>query len=315
MKTILLIPKISIHNANALSSPYTIGFPAMTAWLGWMHNIQRKLQAKFTTEQTNEKLQTIQFKGICISCHDIDLHTFQNNSKNASQNHIIGTANPLKFNSKKGQWERPPFIPEARVSLDVTIAIELNTKLIPDLQKKLFATLASLIYQNKIASGDVISFSDSEIKLFNIDEENSEDKEFKDLKRKLMPGYCLISRQELVTEKMQQGKSALQAILDYLTVTTELNKEKNKSTTYNTYKKEQEKGWIIPIPIGYQGLTEPQNAKITRDENTPHLFAESVLTLGEFIMPTQFNDITQLFWHYPEEINNDLYLCKNTFQF
>jgi CRISPR-associated protein Csy2 len=306
MKTILLIPKISIHNANALSSPYTIGFPAMTAWLGWMHNIQRKLHAKFTTEQANEKLQNIQFKGICISCHDIDLHTSQSDY----QSYIIGTSNPLD-----AQGKRPSFVEEARASLDVTIAIELNTRLTQDLQNQLFDTLTSLIYQNKIASGDVISFSDSEIKLFNIDEENSEDKEFKDLKRKLMPGYCLISRQELVTEKMQQGKSALQAILDYLTVTTELNKEKNKSTTYNTYKKEQEKGWIIPIPIGYQGLTEPQNAKITRDENTPHLFAESVLTLGEFIMPTQFNDITQLFWHYPEEINNDLYLCKNTFQF
>ena len=34
MKTYILISNIKIHNANAMSSPYTIGFPAMTAWLG-----------------------------------------------------------------------------------------------------------------------------------------------------------------------------------------------------------------------------------------------------------------------------------------
>ncbi|MCB1977589.1 MAG: hypothetical protein KDE66_11370 [Nitrosomonas sp.] len=34
MRRFLLIPHLKIHNANAMSSPYTIGFPAMTAWLG-----------------------------------------------------------------------------------------------------------------------------------------------------------------------------------------------------------------------------------------------------------------------------------------
>ncbi|PIU55383.1 MAG: type I-F CRISPR-associated protein Csy2, partial [Deltaproteobacteria bacterium CG07_land_8_20_14_0_80_38_7] len=32
IKRLLLLPHIKVHNANALSSPFTIGFPAMTAW-------------------------------------------------------------------------------------------------------------------------------------------------------------------------------------------------------------------------------------------------------------------------------------------
>ena len=44
MKTYLLIPRIRIQNANAMSSPYTIGFPAMTAWLGAVHALQRSVQ-------------------------------------------------------------------------------------------------------------------------------------------------------------------------------------------------------------------------------------------------------------------------------
>ena len=34
VKTYLLLRHVRIHNANAFSSPLTIGFPAMTAWLG-----------------------------------------------------------------------------------------------------------------------------------------------------------------------------------------------------------------------------------------------------------------------------------------
>lgn len=34
MKAYLLISRLRIHNANAMSSTLTIGVPAMTAWLG-----------------------------------------------------------------------------------------------------------------------------------------------------------------------------------------------------------------------------------------------------------------------------------------
>ena len=58
MKDILLIPNIKIHNANALSSPYTIGFPAMTAWLGFMHSLERKLQ--------NTEFKGVKLTGIIV---------------------------------------------------------------------------------------------------------------------------------------------------------------------------------------------------------------------------------------------------------
>ena len=43
-KKYLLLRHVKIHNANAFSSPLTIGFPAMTAWLGAMHALERKLR-------------------------------------------------------------------------------------------------------------------------------------------------------------------------------------------------------------------------------------------------------------------------------
>ena len=47
MRKFLIIEKINIVDANAFSSAYTIGFPSMPSWLGFVHNLQRKLSTKF----------------------------------------------------------------------------------------------------------------------------------------------------------------------------------------------------------------------------------------------------------------------------
>jgi len=65
----MIIPHIEIHNANALSSPYTIGFPAMTAWLGAVHVLQRKLH------QNKKGFDEVKFNSTGVACHNINLQT------------------------------------------------------------------------------------------------------------------------------------------------------------------------------------------------------------------------------------------------
>ena len=64
-KKYLLLRQVKIHNANAFSSPLTIGFPAMTAWLGAMHALERKLRQC-------ESLSDIRLTKLAVSCHDFD---------------------------------------------------------------------------------------------------------------------------------------------------------------------------------------------------------------------------------------------------
>ena len=99
VKTYLLLRHVRIHNANAFSSPLTIGFPAMTAWLGAMHALERKIRC-------NEALSSIRLKKLAVSCHDFDLQTYKGPGDYV--NSVIITSNPLR---KKGSsFERPPFI-------------------------------------------------------------------------------------------------------------------------------------------------------------------------------------------------------------
>lgn len=88
MKKLLLIPRIEIQNANALSSPYTIGFPAMTAWLGAVHALQRKLNV------SSEDFTDLKFISTAVINHEFNLHTYKGHG---DFNHsIISTSNPLK---------------------------------------------------------------------------------------------------------------------------------------------------------------------------------------------------------------------------
>ncbi len=290
MRHFLLIPHLKLHNANAMSSPYTIGFPAMTAWLGAVHALQRKLQTKDCD---------VALTKVAVSCHEFNLQTYKGQGDFVHS--IIGTANPL---DKDGS--RPAFIEEARCHLEVSLLIEIENLGFKK-REQLLKIVPDLVSSMKFASGDVLSVQKCQI--IDFDEDESHDKELRPILNKLMLGHVLIERRDLVVESMNQGRDALDAVLDYLKVTHSSAVDENGKVTWNS--KRQTHGWLVPIAIGFQGISELGQAKNQRDANTPHRFAESVLTLGEFVMPYRIEHIDQLLWQYHADLENNLYLCKN----
>lgn len=292
MRNFLLIPHLKIQNANAMSSPYTIGFPAMTAWLGAIHALQRKLQAQGYTNIILDK--------VAISCHHFDLQTYK--GRGDFVHSIVGTANPL---DKDGN--RPAFIEEARCHLEVSLLVECQN-LDPDEEKQLLADVQKLILSMKFASGDVLAVKNCSLQYF--DEDGDQNQQLKPLLNKLMLGHVLIERRDLVIESMNEGKDALDAVLDYLKVTHSSIQDEDGKVTWSSKRKST--GWLVPITVGFQGISELGQAKNQRDANTPHRFAESVITLGEFIMPYRIESIDQLLWKYHVDLENNLYLCQNS---
>ena len=291
MRNFLLISHLKIQNANAMSSPYTIGFPAMTAWLGAIHALQRKLQAQGYTNIILDK--------VAISCHHFDLQTYK--GRGDFVHSIVGTANPL---DKDGN--RPAFIEEARCHLEVSLLIECQN-LDPDEEKQLLVDVQKLILSMKFASGDVLAVKNCSLQYF--DEDGDQNQQLKPLLNKLMLGHVLIERRDLVIESMNEGKDALDAVLDYLKVTHSSKQDENGKVTWSSKRKTM--GWLVPIAVGFQGISELGQAKNQRDVNTPHRFAESVITLGEFIMPYRIESMDQLLWQYHVDLENNLYLCQN----
>lgn len=289
IKRLLLIPHLKVHNANALSSPFTIGFPVMTAWLGASHALQRKLNSAGFTE--------LIFSATGVISHQCNLQTHKGIDDYVHS--IIGTGNPL---DKTGS--RSAFIEEARCHLDISLLIEYSGVEKDDEEKLLNKITYFLNTNMKIAGGDILNFNPP--KAIRIAE--GVDKELRRLTRKLMPGYALIERRELMQEAMEEGQDAMDALIDYLAIHHSCEQDDKGSVTWTSKRKTA--GWIVPIATGFHGITELGQAKNQRDPDTPHRFAESVVTLGEFKMPHRIHSIDEILWKYQVKPENNLYLCQ-----
>lgn len=289
----LHLPHVRIQNANALSSPFTIGFPAMTAWLGFMHALQRKLN-----EQGFSELDLL---SVAVVSHHCNLQTHKGVGDYVYS--IINTSNPL---DKDGS--RSAFIEEPRCHLDVSLLIEYEAS--PEENDNLneadfIDSLSRIITTMKIAGGDIIDFKKPAV----IQVDKNDDIEFNKMLRKLMPGYVLIERRELMEDAMVAGMDALDALLEYLTVHHECIKEDSgDSFTWRSQRKTS--GWIVPIATGFQGISALGQAKNQRDPDVPHCFAESVVTLGEFVMPHKIKYFQEILWKHHVDLDNQLYLCQ-----
>ena len=294
IKRILLLPHIKIQNANALSSPYTIGFPAMTAWLGAAHALQRKLVAS--------GFDDLVFEQVGVVCHHIDLQTYKGRGDYVYS--IIGTGNPL---DKDGN--RPAFIENARCHLEVSLVIQ-TTGIDKDEEEDVMPLLLNFLQgQLKMAGGDIVSASQPEF--IKVDQNDAQ--EFRKLSRKLMPGFVLIERRELMLKGMQQGQDALETLLDYLSIKNRSEVDDDGNVAWTSKRKTS--GWLVPIATGFQGispLTEPGETLNQRDPATCHRFAEAVVTLGEFVMPYRLRSLDELMWHYHYDQSNNLYLCQQS---
>ncbi|MFZ4703260.1 MAG: type I-F CRISPR-associated protein Csy2, partial [Candidatus Methylumidiphilus sp.] len=126
----------------------------------------------------------------------------------------------------------------------------------------------------------------------------------------LMPGYVLVERRDLMIQAMkEEGLDALDALLSHLKIMHRSTQdEKTDKVTWTSKRKTT--GWLVPIAVGFQGISELGKAANQRDTDTPHRFAESVVTLGEFKMPHRIDNLDDVLWQYHVETEQNLYLCR-----
>lgn len=287
MNRIIIIPHINVLNANALSSPITVGFPAMTAFLGCVHALQRKL------------IGIPEFSKINFSAVGVVSHTFTMKSyKDAGMylNSLVGMGIPL---NKKGG--RSAFIEEARCDLEISLVIEVKNidLIIKELLENCIYDL--FIGGLKVAGGDVIHLDKP--RMMALDDDAS----FCKFKRCLMPGFVLLERRAIMAEAMAEGLDGIEALLEFLKVN--YNCSETEPFVWEASKKTA--GWLVPIATGYQGISDEIESTFQRDRSTRHRFAESLVTLGEFVMPYRIKSIEEMLWSYHFDAEHDLYMCIN----
>ena len=287
IKQILVLPHIKVHNANAWSSPYTAGFPSVCAFGGAVHALQRKYNDKGFGD--------LEITGFGVISHKFNMRAYRENTY--SDLSIISAANPLDKNGN-----RPSFVPEIKCGMEISLLCELSKN---NYDSEMLNEMASCLVNGnfRIASGDVQPTVKPYI--VNLDTENVEDNAFnKYIVQRLMSGYALIERRELMIESMKQGNDALDALLEHIAVNAEPTINSDKIEINRSRK---ERGWLVPISTGYAAVSSLDKAINQRDTDTPHCFAESMVTLGEFKMLHRFQNISSLLWHGIYDENNGTY--------
>ena len=286
--SLLILPHIIINNANAWSSPYTVGFPSLTSIGGAVHCLQRKICSCC--------FPSIAFKNFGVVSHKFNLRE----SRSGYDSSIVLTGNPLVKDKKNPQkYTRPPFIAEIKCQMDMSLIIEFEGDVneSSDLGNGFIELIISTLHDSmRISSGDVISFDRPRL-IFHANEPKVFRQKIVGL---LMPGYALIERKDLVKNSLDNQNDALDSLLDSLVI----NFEKDSAGTKN------HKGWLVPICTGYMGVTSiVPHALNQRDDCTPHRFVESMVTLGEFRMLHKFKEIRELLWrsNYIEKDNYYVY--------
>jgi CRISPR-associated protein Csy2 len=311
-EALLLLPRLRVQSANAISGPLTWGFPAVTAFTGFVHALQRKLREEMD----------ISLDGVAIVCHQHQAQTSQPAGKRTQVFHL--SRNPV---GKDGSTSA--IVEEGRIHLEVSLLIGVAGDALYDgvLDLPSIAQRAwDIALGMRLAGGSVLpptwalgKHSQPLLETWpgTVDEETRLSRR---LGQRLLPGFALISRDDLLTRHTAalQEKDASLTTLDALLDLSRLNIEPIGSLDESGEARErwqvrQRSGWLVPIPIGYRSLSahEPGSVRNARDRSVPFHFVESLYSLGEWRSPHRFSDIRQLLWYHQSDA--DLYRCTTPF--
>lgn len=320
---LLLLPRLRVRNANAISGPLSHGFPPPSAFLGFAHALQRRLGDQLPAP----------FDGVGIVCHDFEPQVSQPNRR--SYQVLKLTRNPI---DKDGSTAA--IVEEGRVHLEVTLLLRFEGYLNEDDRHDLAEAAQAVVEGMRLAGGSLLPRMDGRpgaaVSMLAEDTEGRQ-ADFRKLRRRLLPGFALVQREDLLrqhlTKLRTEGEAtALDALLDLCALHHEPAEdeaaapdapgESGESGADTPAEKagwtvrRRSRGWLVPLPIGYAGISElypPGQVANTRDRETPFRFVEALYSLGEWIGPHRLDRLEDLLWHTETDPEAGLYRCLNRY--
>lgn len=305
---LLHLPHLSVQNANAITGPHSWGHPGPTHFTGLMTALERKLGAE----------SGLQCVGVGVINHGYQMQT---NGDYVQRFNL--SRNPV---SKDGSTAA--IVEEGRIHLRLSLvfALQLNAackaasdEVLDDLAVQASRALESL----RIAGGSVLP-SRSALKprlTMLADDEEERAKQFRRLRRYLMPGYVLVARDDLLHRHLAtlQQDNPDACLLDAWLDQSRLNHRPTLDEEGHTVWQHQRgsgNGWIVPLPVGYGAISDLYEAGEVancRDDTTPVRFVESLYSLGEWLSPHRLTDYRQLFWYPTHDLESGVYRCCNDY--
>lgn len=308
LNTLFVVPHLRIQNANAMSGNLTWGFPAMSAFLGVMQALERKAE---------EAGLEVGFDGIGVICHHHDAQVSGNGFTRA----FNLTRNPVDKTGKTAA-----IVEEGRIHLDISLvfAIYGSDWEQSEAERTTVANqLTELLNGLRIAGGSVVpplpGRSQPSPWMVRIPDDSEEQyQRFLSIRRRLMPGFALVLRDDLLQGhtqdivKQDPDATQLDAWLDLSRLNMSSQTQEDGKVEWSA---RRPPGWIVPIPVGYSALSEvhaPGTVANSRDATTPFRFVESLYSIGQWVSPHRLKHPRDLLWYVDNDLEKGLYrLCND----
>lgn len=315
---LLVLPRLRIQNANAISSPMTWGFPGMTHFAGLMTALARKLGPQ----------AGLAFSGFGVICHGFDPQTAHQGYTRTFRL----TRNPVLQDGSTAA-----IVEEGRAHLDISLvfAVSLGAESIDEASRRRLARqVGQRVSEMRVAGGSVVPRTDltpeRQQPYLWLMPPGAEDahKALRRLVRRWLPGYALVCRDDLLHGHWAQLKQAdpQASLFDaWLSLSRWTHRAVRQQTlddrhgeprTHVEWVREKRDGWIVPIPVGYAGLSAlypPGAVSGARDARTPFRFVESVYSIGQWISPHRLRSIEELLWFTDYDDASGVYRCINQY--
>ena len=325
MKSLLLLRQVEVQNANAING-LTYGFPGISHFLGFTHALSRRL----------EGAHGLTLGGCAVICHQHQLQAYQPGGRGDWVFSL--SRNPL---TKEGNTA--PFNEEGRVHMTVSLLIEcdfdadalpdVGTAEAPSSLQQRTEQLRQWLHQQvpclRLAGGTISDIQ--QIHWFELHQDaQAASKLLRQLMMRLLPGFALIGRHDLLLKHHQQrlqetpDSTLLDSWLDFASLRfAGTQTSQNEDVGEGMSAKEATKiewqrlgrpapGYLVPMMVGYQAISElyaPGAVSHTRDPRYPFCFVESAYSIGQWLSPHRVESLEQILWRYRQQ--DGLYLCHN----
>jgi CRISPR-associated protein Csy2 len=315
-KAVLVLPRLRVQNANAISSPLTWGFPAVSAFTGLITALERRLGPD----------AGISFYGVGVICHDHQAQVTEGGYTRA----FTLTRNPVLADGSTAG-----IVEEGRIHLSLTLVldVEIDARHRGDAERQALADIvAHQLAGMRVAGGSVMPPLPTERRrpdrptlelLPDLPEDQRQ--QFRRLSRRWLPGFALVSRDDLLQARLCELQAstpeatALEAWLDlsrwnHRSVLKPPQPEGAAPTI--VWETDQRAGWTVPIPVGYAALSDLHPAGTVagaRDMHTPFRFVESVWSIGQWVGPQRLRRLADLYWFAEHDAGTGLYRCHNSY--
>lgn len=259
MSQYILINRIRVQNANAVAG-FTWGFPAITHFLGYSHALSLKIQ--------KSDFNNCSILGCGVVCHEHITHTYGDSDALFSQ-----TKNPgaMQFEKNKS-GKNPSIIEEGKMNMTVSLLIQFDGFL-GNQTDDFTEWLKKQCLLQRLAGGTILDIES--IQIYDLADKNK----FYLLKRKLLPGFALMDRSNLLEQHFRADDPGVELLDAWLDFAVLKQRARPKSDLITKHLKAQlKRGALDPRILQHW---ETHIERIPYDGDIPHSVVEHFQSLEQ----------------------------------